>query len=50
MRIAHDVTELVGHTPLVQLNSIPQAERCVARIVVKLEGLRPVTQLFTNTF
>jgi hypothetical protein len=26
MRIAHRVTELVGHTPLVQLNPIPQSE------------------------
>src|SRR5919199_4476749 len=41
MRIAQDVTQLVGHTPLGQLNSIPQAEECVARIVVKLEGMNP---------
>lgn len=41
MRIAEDITQLVGRTPLVQLNSIPQAERCVARIVVKLEGMNP---------
>lgn len=41
MRIARDITELVGHTPLVQLNQIPQAEGCVAQIVVKLESMNP---------
>lgn len=41
MRIAQNITDLVGHTPLVQLNRIPQAEGCVANIVVKLEGMNP---------
>lgn len=45
MRIAHNITELVGRTPLVQLNRIPQAEGCLARIVVKLEGMNPAASV-----
>jgi len=41
MRIASNITETVGRTPLVQLNRIPQTEGCVARIVFKLEGMNP---------
>lgn len=41
MRIVQNVTQLIGRTPLVQLNRIPQAENCVAQIVVKLEGMNP---------
>ncbi len=41
MRIAQDITQLIGNTPLVQLNRIPKTEGCVGRIVVKLEGMNP---------
>lgn len=41
MRIAENVTELIGRTPMVRLNRIPQSEGCVAEIVVKLEGMNP---------
>lgn len=41
MRIAQNITQLIGHTPLVQLNRIPEAEGCVAQIVAKLESMNP---------
>ncbi|MEH2279158.1 MAG: cysteine synthase A [Nostoc sp.] len=41
MRIARNITELVGRTPLVHLNRIPRTEGCVAEIVVKLESMNP---------
>lgn len=41
MKIAHNVTELIGRTPLVELQRLPKSENCVARIIVKLEGMNP---------
>lgn len=45
MQIANSITELVGHTPLVRLNKIPQAEGALAQIVVKLEGMNPASSV-----
>ncbi len=41
MQIAENVTQLIGRTPLVQLNRIPQQAGCLARLVIKLEGMNP---------
>ena len=41
MRIAENISTLIGQTPLVRLNRIPQAEGVQATIVVKLEGMNP---------
>jgi cysteine synthase A len=45
MRIAKNITELVGKTPLVQLNKIPQDSGALAQIVVKLESMNPAASV-----
>lgn len=41
MKIAQNITQLVGNTPLIALNSIPQKDGSLAKIVVKLESFNP---------
>ncbi|KAG6546870.1 hypothetical protein Mapa_011486 [Marchantia paleacea] len=40
-KIYQSVVDLIGWTPLVEINNITKAEGAVARVVVKLEGLNP---------
>jgi cysteine synthase A len=45
MKIAQSITQLVGGTPLVALNNIPQRDGSLAKIVVKLESSNPTSSV-----
>ena len=45
MAIAPDITELVGHTPLVRLNKLPKRSGCLAELVAKLESFNPTASV-----
>lgn len=40
-KIYHDITELIGHTPLMELSRLAEAERAGAKILGKLESFNP---------
>ena len=45
MPIAPDITALVGRTPMVRLNRLPQAFGCQAEIIAKLESFNPTASV-----
>ena len=45
MSIASDITRLVGRTPLVRLNRLPQGSGCLAEVVAKLESFNPTASV-----
>ncbi len=45
MSIASDITDLVGRTPLVRLNRLPEHSGCLAELVAKLESFNPTASV-----